>query len=275
MKSVASIGLVTALFCSAIATAGSTPHKMARGSNRVTCFAKIDHTEPSGKDMGKDKHGGKDKGETVRTLSIYSWSFVWNFAIFDDCGNILANLSSLIPLLGRGKHDVECRVEIGWSPSNAAHEGAYGAGPGYHGNTLEQSGRNAGNQSWWDYAGHVEIDISSLPAKMEWPLIASFDRPDQLAKSGKLGAKYEKAAADAANTFKIHGSHGNDFFLSWGSDLQDGKPGYGDDKKDGHEKESKDKKKNHGKNKSETLVSVSNRHGKLQGHYNTGKIFSC
>ncbi|KAL2156372.1 hypothetical protein VTH82DRAFT_1117 [Thermothelomyces myriococcoides] len=110
---------------------------------------------------------------------------------------------------------------------------------------------------------------------MEWPLTASFDRPDQLVKSGELGAKYETAGADAMNTFKIHGNQGDDFFLSWGPDSHNGKLGYSEHNEDDSEKDkNKQKKKNH-KGKTETRTLVSNRHGKLQGHYNNKKFFSC
>lgn len=67
----------------------------------------------------------------------------------------------------------------------------------------------------WNYAGHSDIDFLTLPAKMEWPLTASFDRPDQLVKSGELGAKYETAGADAMNTFKV--SDSSDAFHPTGS----------------------------------------------------------
>ncbi|KAL2156373.1 hypothetical protein VTH82DRAFT_1118 [Thermothelomyces myriococcoides] len=113
MKSAISACLVTALCCSTIATAGSPPHKTSRGSNRVTCYVKIDHTETGEKDSKHDKRGGKDEIESTRTVSIYGWSFLWNYIIINDCPNITAHLSSLIPLLGRDSHDVKCQVEIG------------------------------------------------------------------------------------------------------------------------------------------------------------------
>ncbi|KAL2181402.1 uncharacterized protein P884DRAFT_273920 [Thermothelomyces heterothallicus CBS 202.75] len=207
MKSVISAGLIAALLCSTTAIAGSTPLKTARGSNRVTCYVEIDHTKIGGQDLDHHKHGHKHghkhKLETSRTISIYGWSFLWNYIITDDCPKITAHLSSLIPLLGHDHHGVKCRVEIGWNPGNAAHEKLHGTAPGYHDSTLEQYNHSAGTQSSWDYAGHGEIDFLTLPAKMEWPLSASFDRPNQLVKSGELGAKYETTTIDATNTFKV------------------------------------------------------------------------
>ncbi|KAL2140810.1 hypothetical protein VTI28DRAFT_3244 [Corynascus sepedonium] len=203
MKSAFSAGLVAALLCPTTIIAGSTCPKTARGSNRVTCFVKVNHTDIGKQDNSLDKRGNKDKvEETTRTLNIYSWSFIWNYVIKDDCPKTTAHLSSLIPLLGPGHHGVKCRVEIGWSPGNVDGK-QHRSAPGYYNNAIDPYHTGAGNQSSWDYAGHGQIDYLSLPAKMEWPLCASFDRPDQLAKSGQLGAKYESAAPDATNTFEV------------------------------------------------------------------------
>ncbi|KAK4252083.1 hypothetical protein C7999DRAFT_27324 [Corynascus novoguineensis] len=279
MKSAFSAGLVAALLCPTTIIAGPTCPKTARGSNRVTCFVKVNHTDIGKQDNSHDKRGHKDKvEETTRTFNIYSWSFLWNYVIKDDCPKTTAHLSSLVPLLGPNHHGVKCRVEIGWSPGHADGKQHRNA-PGYYNNAIDPYHIGPGNQSSWDYAGHGQIDYLSLPAKMEWPLCASFDRPDELAKSGQLGAKYESAAADATNTFEIRAGHGNDFFLSWGHDAHTGKPGFGEyqenegsnDKNDKNDK--KDKKGS--KKEKETRTSVSSHHGKIQGHYNTKNLYSC
>jgi hypothetical protein len=179
MKSALSAGLVAALLCPAAVIAGSTCPKTAHGSNRITCRVDVDRFERNEKDQGHQKRGGKKEVELRRTVDTYTWSFFWKYIITEDCPKTMAHLSSIVPWLANTHHNVKCRVEIGWAPDH-----------GPHGHTFN----GHGNESMWDYAGHGQIDWTSLPAKMSWPLYASIDRPEHFhGKSGELGAKYEKA----------------------------------------------------------------------------------
>jgi len=178
MKSVISTGLVAALVLPSCVVAGSCP-KYARGSNRVTCFAFVDESEVTPKEKGHHKRGHKKEIETTRTVNAYSWSFFWNYIIADDCEKTHAKLTSLLPPLGKLPHGVKCKVEVRWTPNDC-------------GSDDQCHGQQHGNASW-DYVGRGKISPLSLPARMEWPLVATYDRPEQYSKSHELGVKYEKA----------------------------------------------------------------------------------
>lgn len=200
MKSALSAGLVAALLCPTVVIAGSTCPKTARGSHRVTCSSEIDFTEVH--EEGHRHHGHhKKRLETTRTISLYSWSFLWNWVAKDDCPKTTAHLSTLLPLLANTHHGIKCKVEVDWALEHGESHGS--ASGGSHNDAIEQSHGASGNQSHWEYAGHGQIDWLSLPAKMEWPLHASFDRPDQFTGSGELGAKYEVAGHGDVNKLEV------------------------------------------------------------------------
>lgn len=210
MKSALSAGLVAALLCPTVVIAGSTCPKTARGSHRVTCFTEVDHTEVHEEGHGHHGHGHKKKLETTRTISLYSWSFFWNWVAKDDCPKTTAHLSTILPLLANTHHGVRCTVEVGWAPEHGAPEQSHdsASGSSYNG-AIEQPYGASGNQSHgqWGYAGHGHIDWLSLPAKMEWPLHAGFERPDQFTGSGQLGAKYEVANPGDVNKLEVSFDH--------------------------------------------------------------------
>jgi hypothetical protein len=206
MKKALSAGLVAvALTYPTSVAAGSTCPKTAYGSNRVTCFAEVDQTDIHLKDhhhhhhdddheegksrsrfgwgrknKKKDKHHHHQEIETARTVHRFAWSFLWNYVVTDECPNTDALLATVLPMMGNANHLVNCRIEVKWSPTKAL----------------------LGNQSW-DFAGHGAIDGKTLPARMEWPLFASFHRPDHFIKSRELGIKYDSAKADAENMFEV------------------------------------------------------------------------
>ena len=188
MKKALSVGLVAAALTYPTSVAsGSTCPKTAYGSNRITCLAEVDQTDIREKESGHGHHrfsfGRKHKHkdiETERTVHLFRWSFLWNYILTDDCPNTDAVLATVLPLLGNSHHLVNCKLEVKWSPDKAS----------------------LGNQSW-DFAGHGHIDGKTLPARMEWPLFASYNRPDHFIKSRELAVKYDLAKAGAENTFEV------------------------------------------------------------------------
>ncbi len=166
------VGLAAALTGPAAVLAGETCPKTAFGSNRVTCLIEIEHSDvhPDDSHHGHGHHGKHKHLEISRTMHTYTWSFLWNYVITDDCPNTSAHLATILPVLAPHHHLVNCRVEVKWSPDKSV----------------------AGHHSW-DYQGHSHIDPLSLPTKMEWPLSASFKSPDHLSKSKELGIKHGPA----------------------------------------------------------------------------------
>jgi hypothetical protein len=193
-----SAGLVAALLCPTSVIAGEPKcPKTARGTNRVTCFLEVEHTDIIPEKDGHHKRGHKHKDiETSRTIKVYAWSFFWNYIIKDDCPKTTAYLTSVLPSLGNHHHGVKCKVEVRWTPDN--HKGHYDDKDQYY----DQYHNTPWNVSW-DYAGDGQIDWFSMPAKMVWPLPASFHRPDDYTKSHELGVKYELANHDDMTTLDV------------------------------------------------------------------------
>jgi hypothetical protein len=93
----------------------------------------------------------------------------------------MAHLAAILPMLGQNHHSVHCKVEVRWGPDKA---------------TL-------GNTSW-EFAGHTQIDGKSLPTKMQWPMPATFKRPDRfISSSREWGVKYDPTDNDALNEFGV------------------------------------------------------------------------
>ncbi|KAK4239633.1 hypothetical protein C8A03DRAFT_13990 [Achaetomium macrosporum] len=287
MKSALSAGVIATLLFPLSVVAGDAGHKdkdtcpkIAYGSNRVTCFVEVAETEvipiPAIGTFADDGHHHKKKrrkdtphGQVgvgiVRTVKGYVWSFIWNYMIKDDCPPTMAQLAAILPVLGQAHHAVKCKVEVRWGPDKA---------------TL-------GNTSW-EFAGHTQLDEKSLPTKMQWPLPASFKRPDRfISSSREWGVKNDPTDNDALNTFGFFGPQGRDFSQSWGRPVvgcsgndgfiafhdDDGHGNNGQDSKklqdsighdkdkSGHEKKDKDKKNQDKKDK-----------GQGDGHGNLGQI---
>ncbi|KAL2137170.1 hypothetical protein VTI74DRAFT_7717 [Chaetomium olivicolor] len=280
-KSALSAGLVAALmFPTSVITGETHCPKRVYGSNRVICRIEVpehhDHHVVKHEDPDKDHKKGKHHKEEVKNTTVhvyervnsYTWSFLWNYIATEDCRPVTAQFKSILPILGHDHHSVNCRVQIRWG----------------------QDKHHTGNLSW-DFVGYNQMDSKSLPATVEWPLPASYGRPDRFIKNREWGVRYEKAHHGDMHYLKIHGDHGNNFDHSWIAQSQShhGPEGYGKHidyivedhhDKDEHKKKKKKKKnKKKNKNKEHTITvhhhNKDEHHMRTHGHYNTKNLFSC
>jgi hypothetical protein len=183
MKSALQAGLVAALLCPNSVIAGPKCPKTAYGSKRVTCILESDQTTVRGDDNGHGNKKHKNDLDIIRTTNVYAFSFIWNYFIKDGCPKTEAHLRPILPMLGHTHHIINCRVEARWSPDKDAHA---------HGNYSV------------DYAGHGLVDWKSVPARMEWPFVAHYDRPEQHSSNSQyLNIKYQLAEPIALSTFEV------------------------------------------------------------------------
>lgn len=189
MKSALAAGLVATLLIPKSVLAGDdTCSNTAYGSNRVTCKVEVAETNvipvPVQDEHGHHGHHHHDKDvggvDIIRTVKVYSWSFIWNYVITDDCPHTTANLAAILPALGHTHHAVNCRVEVRWGPDKA----------------------HAGNLSY-DFAGYSQVAANDLPSRIEWPLPASYDRPERIASLKEWGVEYKSASSGDLNTLSV------------------------------------------------------------------------
>ncbi|KAL1839183.1 hypothetical protein VTJ49DRAFT_1802 [Mycothermus thermophilus] len=280
MKSVISTGLVAALLLPSSVTAGSCP-KFSHGSNRITCHMFIDHSEVV---KGKAKTGGfgglfggwgggkKNKGLTIRRrTTTFAWSFFWKYIAADDCPKTRAHLTSILPPLGPLPHAVKCKVEVRWTPDKDHDKCEHSE------HDLFDPYNDHGCNVTWDFAGDSLIDHFSLPAKMVWPLTASYDRPSHHFKSNDFNIKHDLANEGDQFNLQIHSGHGNDFSHSWGKPVG-GFIGFLDEQhkeKEFEEGDKKDKRGDKDKKEKEKDLDIKKDHAKFHGFYNTKNLYSC
>ncbi|KAL2270338.1 hypothetical protein VTJ83DRAFT_2522 [Remersonia thermophila] len=281
MKSIISTGLVAALLLPPSATAGSCP-KFSHGSNRITCHMFVDHSQV---EKGKVKTGGfgglfggwgggkKNKGLTIRRrTTTLAWSFFWKYIAADDCPRTRAHLTSILPPLGPLPHAVKCRVEVRWTPDE--HDRCEHAGHGPD-DLFDPYDSHACNVTW-DFAGDSLIDPFSLPAKMVWPLTASYDRPSHHFKSNDFRIKHDLANEGDQFNLQIRSGHGNDFLHSWGRPAGGFGGWHGEEHRDKEHEEGDKKDKRGKKDKVEVRKpEIKQDRARFHGFYNTKNLYSC